>query len=117
MVTLVLNVLRTKAVQESKLPAMQTALHPYLLASADTTGPALKYIPASKLPTHATVPFGSLKYLTNSIRNTPKVYAMPSTIMLHMKDANTITQPYLENNRKKYNYNEDFKFWGHFRPI
>lgn len=34
-----LNVLRTKATQDMTLPAMQTALHPYLLANADTTGP------------------------------------------------------------------------------
>lgn len=35
----VLNVLSTKATQDIILPAIQTALHPYLLANADTTGP------------------------------------------------------------------------------
>uniref|UniRef100_A0A182Q997 Uncharacterized protein n=1 Tax=Anopheles farauti TaxID=69004 RepID=A0A182Q997_9DIPT len=94
-VTDVLSVLSANAAQEMMLPAIQTARHPNLFASADTTGPALRYIPLSKLPTHATVPLPSPKYTTNSFRNTPNVYAIPSTIMLHMKDANTITQPYL----------------------
>lgn len=35
----VLNVLRTNATQDMILPAIQTALHPYLFANADTTGP------------------------------------------------------------------------------
>lgn len=35
----VLNVLSTKATQDMILPAIQTALHPYLLVNADTTGP------------------------------------------------------------------------------
>uniref|UniRef100_A0A182ITB1 Uncharacterized protein n=1 Tax=Anopheles atroparvus TaxID=41427 RepID=A0A182ITB1_ANOAO len=95
-VTEVLRVLRANAALEMILPAIQTARHPYLFASADTTGPALRYIPLSKLPTHATVPLPSPKYTTNSFRNTPNVYAIPSTIMLHMKEANTITQPYLK---------------------
>lgn len=41
MLTLVLNVLSTKAMQEIMLPAMHTARHPYLLARADTTGPEI----------------------------------------------------------------------------
>lgn len=39
MLTDVLNVLSTNAAHDIKLPAMQTARQPYLLASADTTGP------------------------------------------------------------------------------
>lgn len=35
----VLNVLRTNALAEIILPAMQTERQPYLLANADTTGP------------------------------------------------------------------------------
>lgn len=35
----VLNVLSTNATQDMILPAIQTALHPYLFASADTIGP------------------------------------------------------------------------------
>lgn len=42
MLTLVLNVLSTKAMQEIMLPAMHTARHPYLLARADTTGPEIR---------------------------------------------------------------------------
>lgn len=38
----VLNVLRTNAMHAIKLPAIQTALHPYLFASAETTGPLKK---------------------------------------------------------------------------
>lgn len=38
-VTDVLNVLSTNAQQAITLPAIQTALHPYLFASADTIGP------------------------------------------------------------------------------
>lgn len=86
----VLNVLSTKATHDMILPAIQTALHPYLLANADTTGPiiksgikksqkfvfklmcgiyplnipALKYTPDSKLPTQATLPLPSPKYST-----------------------------------------------------
>lgn len=56
--------------------------------------PAVKYIPLSKLPTHATLPGPSLKSATNSLRNTPKVYAIPSTTMLQRKLAITMTQPY-----------------------
>lgn len=39
MLTDVLKVLRTKAVHEMKLPAIQTVRQPYLLANAETTGP------------------------------------------------------------------------------
>lgn len=34
-----LKVLSTKAAQDIKLPAIQTARHPYLLANAETIGP------------------------------------------------------------------------------
>lgn len=89
----VLNVLSTNATQDIILPAMQTARHPYRFANADTIGPALRYMPLSKLPTHATLPLPSPKYVTNSPKNTPNVYAMPSTIMLHINEAKTMTQP------------------------
>lgn len=70
--------------------------------------PALKYTPLSKLPTHATFPLPSPKYVTNSPKNTPNVYAIPSTIILHMNDANTITHPYLQNDTI-YNVKIDLK--------
>lgn len=35
-----LNVLSTNAAHDIRLPAIQTARQPYLLANADTTGPA-----------------------------------------------------------------------------
>lgn len=39
----VLNVLKTNAADDIKLPAIQTARQPYLFASADTTGPVNVY--------------------------------------------------------------------------
>lgn len=55
--------------------------------------PAVRYIPESKLPIQATLPLPSWKSFWRSPMNTPNVYAIPSTIILHMKLANTMTQP------------------------
>lgn len=48
MLTLVLNVESTKAQLARMAPAMQTARHPYLLASADTTGPETSLVNIGK---------------------------------------------------------------------
>jgi len=48
------NVDNTKDDEAKTLPITQAVLQPNLLENALTNGPALKYIPDSKLPTHAT---------------------------------------------------------------
>lgn len=53
--TVGLNILRTKAHAPIKLPAMQTARHPYRFVRALTTGPETKIISHKKNSTSSTV--------------------------------------------------------------
>ena len=55
--------------------------------------PAHKYVPHSSDPINDTLLRGASKKRTNSGRNIPNEYPMPSTIILHNKDDATMTHP------------------------
>uniref|UniRef100_A0A0B7B475 Uncharacterized protein n=1 Tax=Arion vulgaris TaxID=1028688 RepID=A0A0B7B475_9EUPU len=46
------NVLKKKAINDSKAPLTQTARHPYMLTKALTMGPKVKYDPLRTDPIH-----------------------------------------------------------------